>query len=111
MKSFSTFDRQLFLTMAKDIIDAVNVCFKTQAYTAEHIEIIQSVKDYGDGKGPQHVSCAAIRSPIDGKYDFQLDLIGTPEEALLMLKETVEKLIQAGVVNPNQDNKIPKILN
>lgn len=101
-----------FQKLGSELAKLMNSCFKTEIYTVDCVEIIQSAKDYNDGKGYRLVSCAAVRNPIDGLYDLYLDMIGTPEEAITHLKAKVEELIASGaIIIKSSHNKNSTVLN
>lgn len=92
----STIDIQEYIKLATKVYELMNKCYKVNIYRLDDIEIIQSVQNMQDGKGPLLVSSAAVRNPIDGRYDMTLDLIGTPEQALDTLIQSLQKFLDLG---------------
>lgn len=94
--SLTTLDVQEYIKLATKVYELMNECYKVNIYRLDDIEIIQSVQNMQDGKGPLLVSCAAVRNPIDGRYDMTLDLIGTPQQALDTLIQSLQRFVDLG---------------
>lgn len=94
----TTINIEEYVKVATKIFELMNQAYKVNIYRLDDIEIIQSVQNMNDGKGPLLVSCAAVRNPLDGRYDMTLDLIGTPQEALDTLLQSLQKFVDLGGV-------------
>lgn len=77
-----------------ELVDLVNSSYNSSKYDRTSIEVFQTLRDYGDGQGHQLISCAAVRNPLDNTYLVYLDVMGTAEEALNLLLQSLQKLAE-----------------
>lgn len=88
-EDISDFDKKI-----DELVDLVNSSYKTSKYDRSSIEVFQTLTDFGDGQGHQLISCAAVRNPLDSTYLVYLDVMGTAEEALNLLLQSLQKLAE-----------------
>ena len=75
-------DTEVFEKIISEVVRLANICYNSNNYDIDNVEISFMLSDYDDGNGPQLVSRAALRNPEKDEYNIIIDVMDSPKEAL-----------------------------